>query len=105
MATLTLRRTSFWTMHYALIALYVAVALFPLFWLIKVSVTPTDLLYSEGIRMWPSRANLDHYASVIEHTDFPRFFGNSVVVAGTTAFIVTLVASGAGYALSRFVFR
>jgi multiple sugar transport system permease protein len=105
MAALTLRRTSFWAMHYALIALYVAAALFPLFWLVKVSVTPTDLLYSEGIRLWPSRASFDHYLSVIEHTDFPRFFGNSVVVAGSTAFIVTMLASGAGYALSRFVFR
>ena len=105
MATLTLRRTGFWAMHYALISLYVAAALFPLFWLIKVSITPTDLLYSEGIRLWPSRASFDHYLSVIEHTDFPRFFGNSVVVAGTTAFIVTMLASGAGYALSRFAFR
>src|SRR5258708_27978992 len=101
----TLRRTGYWTMHYVLIGLYVLVALFPLFWLVKVSVTPIDLLYSEGVRMWPSRASLEHYASVIDHTDFPRFFGNSVIVAGTTAFIVTLLASGAGYALSRFVFR
>jgi multiple sugar transport system permease protein len=105
MTAWTLRRAGFWTMHYVLIGLYVVVALFPLFWLIKVSVTPIDLLYSEGVRMWPSRASLAHYASVIEHTDFPRFFGNSVIVAGTTAFIVTLLASGAGYALSRFVFR
>jgi multiple sugar transport system permease protein len=105
MTAWTLRRTGYWTMHYVLIALYVIAALFPLFWLIKVSVTPIDLLYSEGVRMWPSRASLEHYASVIEHTDFPRFFGNSVIVAGTTAVIVTLLASGAGYALSRFVFR
>ena len=44
-------------MHYALIALYVVVALFPLFWLLKVSVTPNDLLYSEGVRLWPSRTS------------------------------------------------
>ena len=41
--------------HYGLLALYVAFALFPLFWLFKVSVTPNDLLYSEGVRLWPSR--------------------------------------------------
>ena len=38
-------------------------ALFPLFWLLKVSVTPNDLLYSEGVRLWPSRTSFEHFAS------------------------------------------
>lgn len=32
---------------------YLIFALFPIYWLIKVSVTPTNLLYSEGVRLWP----------------------------------------------------
>ncbi|HEY1382646.1 MAG TPA: carbohydrate ABC transporter permease [Dongiaceae bacterium] len=91
--------------HRTAILLYVVVALFPLYWLLKVSVTPNDLLYSEGVRLWPSRASLEHYAFVLEHSDFPRFFRNSVIVSGSTAFIVTILASCAGYALSRFIFR
>lgn len=105
MAKLNPRRLAYWTMHYGLLALYVGAALFPLFWLLKVSVTPTSLLYSEGIRMWPSATTWDNYASVLTHTDFPRYFQNSVIVSAATAFVVTLIASGAGYALSRFVFR
>jgi multiple sugar transport system permease protein len=104
MAAMTTRRTGYWTMHYVLIALYLAVALFPLFWLLKVSVTPNDILYTEGVRMWPSRTTLDHYASVIHHSDFPIFFRNSVIVSGLTALFTTLIAAGAGYAFSRFVF-
>jgi multiple sugar transport system permease protein len=92
-------------MHYLMIALYVVVALFPLYWLLKVSITPNDLLYTEGVRMWPSRSTLDHYASVIHHTEFPLFFRNSVIVSATTAVLTTLVAAGAGYAFSRFVFH
>ena len=42
--------------HRLAILAYIVVALFPLFWLLKVSVTPNDLLYSEGVRMWPSRS-------------------------------------------------
>jgi multiple sugar transport system permease protein len=91
--------------HRLAILAYVAFALFPLYWLLKVSVTPNDLLYSEGVRMWPSRASLDHYAFVLEHSDFPKFFKNSVIVSASTAFIVTILASLAGYALSRFAFR
>jgi multiple sugar transport system permease protein len=98
------RRAGYWSMHYLLIAIYVVVALFPLYWLLKVSVTPNDLLYTEGVRMWPSRSTLAHYESVIRHSDFPLFFRNSVIVSGCTAALSTLIAAGAGYAFSRFIF-
>jgi multiple sugar transport system permease protein len=91
--------------HRSAILLYILFALFPLYWLLKVSVTPNDLLYSEGVRLWPSRTSIEHYLFVLKHSDFPRFFRNSVIVSGATAFIVTILASCAGYALSRFAFR
>ncbi len=91
--------------HRLAILAYIAFALFPLFWLLKVSVTPNDLLYSEGVRLWPSHATFDHYRFVIENSAFPTFFKNSVIVAGSTAFAVTILSSLSGYALSRFRFR
>ncbi|NSX87050.1 carbohydrate ABC transporter permease [Agrobacterium tumefaciens] len=91
--------------HRLAILAYIAFALFPLFWLLKVSVTPNDLLYSEGVRMWPSRATWDHYRFVIENSAFPTFFKNSVIVAGSTAIAVTVLSSLSGYALSRFRFK
>jgi multiple sugar transport system permease protein len=91
--------------HRLAILLYVVFALFPLYWLLKVSVTPNDLLYSEGVRMWPSRTTLEHYIHVLRHSDFPTFFKNSVIVSGSTAIVVTACASLSGYALSRFSFR
>lgn len=92
-------------LHRLAILGYIVFAMFPLYWLLKVSVTPNDLLYTEGVRMWPSRTSFEHYAFVIANSEFPRFFMNSVIVSGSTAVIVTLVASVAGYALSRFAFR
>lgn len=91
--------------HRLAILAYIAFALFPLFWLLKVSVTPNALLYSEGVRMWPSDATLEHYAFVIANSAFPEFFRNSLTVAGSTALVVTVIAALAGYALSRFQFR
>jgi multiple sugar transport system permease protein len=91
--------------HRLAILVYVIVALFPLFWLLKVSVTPNDLLYSEGVRMWPSRMTFDHFSFVIAHSAFPVFFKNSLIVAGSTAVVVTILASLSGYALSRFDFK
>ena len=99
------KRLGFTILHRAAILAYIAFALFPLFWLLKVSITPNDLLYGEGVRIWPSRSTLDHYVFVLEHSDFPLFFRNSLIVSLSTAFIVTALASIAGYALSRFAFR
>ena len=90
---------------YSAIAAYIAFALLPIFWTVKISVTPTDLLYSEGIRLWPSRMTLANYDSVMKASDFPRYFLNSLIVSLSTAIIVTIIASSAGYALSRFRFR
>jgi len=90
---------------YGAVACYVVFALLPIYWTIKISVTPQDLLYSEGIRLWPSRMTLANYTSVLKASDFPRYFLNSILVSVTTAIIVTAVASFAGYALSRFRFR
>ena len=103
--TSSARSTPYWIFHYGLLAFYVAFALFPLYWLLKVSITPNDLLYSEGIRLWPSRSSLAHYTFVLTHSDFPLFFKNSLIVSGSTAVMVTLIAALSGYAMSRFDFR
>ncbi|PQZ49286.1 carbohydrate ABC transporter permease [Ochrobactrum sp. MYb15] len=91
--------------HRIAILLFVLFALFPIFWLVKVSVTPNDLLYSEGVRLWPSRMTFNHFSHVLNNSSFPLFFRNSLIVSGSTAIIVTLLASLSGYALSRFNFR
>ncbi|MFD9897149.1 carbohydrate ABC transporter permease [Mesorhizobium sp. UC22_110] len=90
---------------YAAIVAYVLFALFPIFWTLKISVTPTSLLYSEGITLWPSRTTFENFATVLSATDFPRYFLNSVIVSLSTAALVTVIATLAGYAMSRFTFR
>lgn len=92
------------TALYGVVFLYVAFALFPIYWTVKISVTPQSLLYSEGIKLWPSTMTLDNYYSVLAASDFPRYFANSLIVSVLTSLIVTAVAALAGYALSRFRF-
>ena len=90
--------------HRAAVAFYVLFALFPLFWLVKIALTPERLLYTEGVRLWPSQITWANFDFVLLQSDFPAFFANSVVVSLGTALAVTIVASGAGYAFSRFAF-
>jgi multiple sugar transport system permease protein len=91
--------------HRAAILAYIAFALFPLYWLLKISVTPTKLVYGEGVRLWPSATSFEHYTFVLQHSSFPLFFRNSLIVSLSTAVLVTLIAAAAGYAMSRFTFR
>ena len=95
---------AYWVGHYALLGLFVLAALFPLYWLLKVSVTPNDLLFSEGVRLWPTHASLEHYGSVLAHGQVPLFFRNSVIVSFATALFASLIAAAAGYGFSRFQF-
>jgi len=90
---------------YAAISLYLIFALFPIYWTLKIAVTPQSLLYSEGITLWPSQTTFENFGTVLRATDFPRYFMNSVVVSVTTALLVTVSATLAGYAMSRFAFR
>lgn len=95
---------AYWVGHYAMLGLFVVAALFPLYWLLKVSVTPNDLLYSEGVRLWPTHTSLENYESVLAHGQFPLFFRNSVIVSSATALFTSLLATAAGYGFSRFQF-
>jgi multiple sugar transport system permease protein len=90
---------------YTAVGAYVVFALFPIYWTLKISVTPNKLLYSEGITLWPSQTTLQNFVTVLAASDFPRYFLNSVIVSVSTAILVTVIATLAGYAMSRFAFR
>ncbi len=86
------------------IAFFLVWSLFPIYWLIKIAITPDMLIFTEGTRLFPSSWTLDNFNRVIWHSDFMRFFANSLIVSLLTAAVTTLVAAAAGYAFSRFEF-
>jgi multiple sugar transport system permease protein len=90
---------------YAAILFYLSFALFPLYWLLKIAVTPDQLVFTEGTALWPSSTTLDNFAEVIWQTPFLRFFANSLMVSLASAAITTVIAAASGYAFSRFRFR
>ena len=92
------------TLLWAVRGAYLVFALFPLFWLLRIALTPDALLYSEGTTLWPSATTFANFAYVIEQSPFPVFFANTVLVSLGTAAVVTVLAAGIGYAFSRFRF-
>ena len=99
------RRFLFAAGHRLLILGFLAFALLPLYWLVKISLTPDKLLYTEGAALWPARMTLANFDFVLLNSMFPTFFLNSIIVSLGTAAVVTVLAAGAGYAFSRFRFR
>jgi multiple sugar transport system permease protein len=89
---------------YAALLAYLSFALFPLYWLFKIAITPDRLIYTEGTKLWPSTVTFENFTTVIFQTDFLFYFGNSLYVSLGTAVLTTLFAAGAGYAFSRFDF-
>lgn len=90
--------------YFAVLA-YVIFALFPLYWLLKIAVTPEKLIYSQGTALWPADFTFDNFRQVVFYSDFMVYFRNSVFVSLGTAAITTVIAAAGGYAFSRFHFR
>lgn len=90
---------------YSAVLFYVLFALFPLYWLLKISVTPERLIYSDGISLWPSALTLENFRTVIFYSNLMTYFKNSVLVSFGTAIATSIVAAAAGYCFSRFQFR
>jgi len=89
---------------YAALAFYLCFALFPLYWLLKIAVTPDQMIFTQGTKLWPSAFTFTNFATVLFQTDFVAYFANSLIVSLGTAIFATLIAAGAGYAFSRFTF-
>lgn len=87
------------------LAFYLAAALLPLYWIVKMAFTPTAEVLSGALRLWPSALTLEHFQQVLNDAVFRRYFVNSVVVALSTSVLATLIASLTGAGLSRLSFR
>lgn len=95
------------------LVIYFLFALFPIVWMVLISLKPTDQLYTTQFIFTPT---LDSYqailigdtqvgAGVVARQDFPRNFLNSVVVSTGAVIVSLLVGVPAAYALARYNFR
>ncbi len=84
---------------------YLVFALFPLYWIVKIALTPNKSLYTEALLPFPTSVTFDNFVNVFANTPFPTYFLNSVIVSLSTAFFATILASLTAAAFSRYEFR
>jgi multiple sugar transport system permease protein len=82
---------------------FAVVWLVPIAWALDTAFKPNE--ETTATRWLIDNPTFDAFGRVLRDTDILRWFGSSVVVATITSFGVVLVASMAGFALSRMRFR
>jgi len=87
---------------YAALTLAALFALFPVAWMLTVSLRPNGEIFTIPPRWVPPHVTLDAYRQILASPGDIRFFINSYVVATATTLVSLLFAVLAGYALSRF---
>ncbi|GAA2377041.1 sugar ABC transporter permease [Dactylosporangium salmoneum] len=81
----------------------VAFSLFPIVFVVSAAVNPLGTLSSTGLV--PAGAGLDNFAALFTKTGFPRWYLNSVLVAGLAAAAGVFLSILAAYAFSRMRFH
>jgi multiple sugar transport system permease protein len=92
------------------VGLYVAViliciySLFPIYWMILSSLRPPDKLFLDtSLIFWPP--DLSSYKSLLQLTNYPVEFLNSVLMAMATLVVTTTLSSFIAYGATRLRFR
>jgi len=84
---------------------YAVIAVFPLFWLFKSSLTIGMDLITATPTLLPKSIDFSNYERVLSVGLITHFFVNSVKVALISSVLTIMIASLAAYALTRFQFR
>jgi multiple sugar transport system permease protein len=96
-------RTARWFRRFTL-ALIAAFALFPVFIILETSVKP--LVDVQNTFQWiPSHITFSPYVQIWQTIPLLHYFINSVIVSTCSTVVAVLLATFAGYAISRFEFR
>lgn len=89
---------------YGTAALLATICGFPLAWLILTSIKPDREIFTSEPTFWTDHPSLDAYARLFEETNYLTYFFNSIIVAGSATLLTIIVATLAGYAITRFRF-
>jgi multiple sugar transport system permease protein len=90
---------------HVILAILVILTLFPLFWMVSVSLMPAVEANQYPPRLLPSIPTLEHYHVLFTRLDMARYVFNSTLLAALTTFLSVLINALAGYAFAKLRFR
>ncbi|MFH1865657.1 MAG: carbohydrate ABC transporter permease [Candidatus Eisenbacteria bacterium] len=81
--------------------LLVLACLFPLYWIVNVSLSSPNALYKKPLDYFPQPAVGENFRAVFDVNQFPRNIANSFAVASLTTLLTLVLGAPAAYALAR----
>ena len=95
-------------LHYLIIygLLFIALiwTIFPVYWMMKSSLTPDSEMSMARPHLFSASLTLDHYIQLVTQTNFMGNVLNSLYVAGITTVICLVISVLASYAMTRLKF-
>lgn len=90
---------------YGATIVFILASFFPFAWTLLSSFKPATQLFQINPPLWPETFTWGNYEAIFLERRFHRNIMNSLIVAGTTAFVCVALGSFAAYALARLRFR
>ncbi len=87
--------------NYAILGVLLFFLLFPFYWVVVTAFKTNEQMRTSESVFWPSPWTIQHFDFMLNQTDFPTWFGNTVQVAVVSCGISVLVGALGAYALVR----
>ena len=93
------------TFVYAVLILWAAISLFPVYWMLTFSLKNNAEIFGENVIGLPKYWVWENYSRALHTGDMPRYFLNSVIVAVSTILITLTASVMATYAMTRLQWK
>lgn len=90
---------------YIILTVTAVIVLFPVLWMISVSIRPNNQVFEYPASFIPSNFTLEAYVNVLTNNRYLKYFLNSYLIGIIVTVISTVIGIMAGYGLSRYRFN
>ena len=103
-----LRNDGKWGVRFTKLAIYLLlldfgfVYIYPVIYMVLVSLMPTSDLINPTIQWIPTHLDFENFKQVYNALEYGPTFTNTVIIAGTASVLQTLSCALAGYGLAKF---
>lgn len=90
---------------YIILSFTAILVMFPILWMISVSVRPNNQVFEYPASFIPSTFTLEAYVNVLTNNRYLKYFWNSYIIGIIVTILSTAIGIMAGYGLSRYRFH
>lgn len=89
---------------FGFLALWLVITLFPLYWITVTALKSPGAIYKFPLQYWPEKVSFENFGGLFGQANFGLYMFNSLLAAGVSAAVVTVISLLAGYIIARFEF-